>query len=262
MPRFDLASSHFHLAQLTEKRVRVLSHEGSATFNPSVLGLGDISQRAIPTEAIAAIFDLTGFTHFCRQIDPQLSVPLYLQTFLDWIFSRIRDETVAETHETGVELYQPLPFLIKFMGDGLLVLWDTASMNNVNITNTVVMCSMICDSYTQHFIPTLNSKVAEPPPSLRCGIARGTVLSVGSKNDYVGSCINLAARLQQLPSISLACSRRGFDLHDTTIDEGFRKEICLRRVSIRGIGDNELIYLYEKEVGSMPARDRKFYKEV
>ena len=38
--------------------------------------------------------------------------------------------------------------------------------------------------------------VSEPPPVLRCGLARGTVFSVGNRSDFVGSCINMAARLQ------------------------------------------------------------------
>src|SRR4029077_11901818 len=63
-----------------------------------------------------------------------------------------------------------------------------------------------------NFLSKLRSTMVDPPPVLRCGIARGTVFCVGDGEDYVGSCINMAARLQRLQGISFAFNRRGFDL--------------------------------------------------
>ena len=60
-----------------QKRIKLLmlSSEQFDRFNPDVLGLGDISSRSTQVEALAAIFDLSGFTNFCSQVDPHLAVP-------------------------------------------------------------------------------------------------------------------------------------------------------------------------------------------
>ena len=59
-------------------------------FNSKVLGLGSISTRSRKIDALAAVFDLSDFTKFCGQIDPHLSMPEFLQRFLDWLFGEIK----------------------------------------------------------------------------------------------------------------------------------------------------------------------------
>ncbi len=66
-----------------EKKVWLLDNEQFDKFNAGLLGLGDISLRSTQVEALAAIFDLSGFTIFCGQVDPHLAVPEYLSQFLD-----------------------------------------------------------------------------------------------------------------------------------------------------------------------------------
>ncbi len=61
-------------------------------FNPGILGLGDIRLPPKQTDAIAAVFDLSGFTKFCTQVDPHLYIPKYLSQFLDWLFQNIADQ--------------------------------------------------------------------------------------------------------------------------------------------------------------------------
>ena len=39
------------------------------SFSPRILELGDLSKPCNEIEAIAAIFDLSGFTRFCNQVD-------------------------------------------------------------------------------------------------------------------------------------------------------------------------------------------------
>ena len=52
-----------------------------------------IRKLSKPTDAVAAVFDLAGFTNFCHQIDPHLSVPHYLNEFLTWLMKQLREET-------------------------------------------------------------------------------------------------------------------------------------------------------------------------
>ncbi len=227
-------------------------------FNPTILGLGDLATSSRRVEAMAAMFDLGGFTNFCKQIDPHLSVPVYLSRFLGWLMGELKKETVIKNHATGSELYHPLPFFLKFMSDGLLILWDCEAMGATNISNVVVSLHRICQRYTSEFLPKINQAVVEPPSVLRCGIARGTVFSVGDSSDYVGSCINMSARLEKLPGVHFAFNMRGIYLHETVVKEGL---FLVQKVAIRGIGDNELISVTNRDLAKMNEADRKLYRK-
>ncbi len=193
-----------------EKEVELLENKKFNDFNPETLGLGDISLRSTQREAIAAVFDLSGFTNFCNQVDPHLSVPEYLSRFLDWLFEDIRKEFVKETYKEGQALWAELPFLAKFLGDGVLFLWDTEKMNLAQISNVVAALHNVCQHYEADFCPQIRKAVVAPPNILRCGMARGGVFSVGNAEDYVAPCINIASRLQKLSLLGFCVSRRGF----------------------------------------------------
>jgi len=90
-------------------------------FNPSILGLGDISQPSREIEALAAVFDLAGFTRFCNQVDPHLAVPRFLSRFLDWLFTRIKTGLTEATYGDRKALWAELPFMAKFSGDGMIL---------------------------------------------------------------------------------------------------------------------------------------------
>ena len=147
------------------------------------------------------------------------------------------------------------------MGDGLLVLWDCEDLDAVGPLNIIVSLSEICDRYKMKFVPDLSKVVVDPPPSLRCGIARGTVFSVGNGSDYVGSCINMAARVQKLPGVSFVFNRRGFDLEGKDVVSFFNKEVSVRKVMIRGIGEAELIGVLNEDLATMSEEDAALYKK-
>jgi|ERR1043166_4425214 class 3 adenylate cyclase len=205
MPRFipprDYHFTHVKEGERPGHRL-ALDKKSFAAFNLDVLGLGDVSAAAEATDAIAAVFDLEGFTNFCKQIEPHLSVPKYLDAFLTWLMQELREGVRDTEHGADVVLWTHLPFFVKFLGDGLLVLWDCKDMPNIPQRNVIVECAQICFNYKATFTPTLKTKMVDPPTALRCGVARGTVFSVGAGQDYVGSCINMAARLQKLPGIT------------------------------------------------------------
>ncbi len=134
-------------------------------------------------------------------------------------------------------------------------------MNEVSRRNVLVSLHDVCNRYRNSFLPQIRKKVVEPPTHLRCGIARGTVFSVGNGEDFVGSCINMAARIQKLPGTRFAFNRRGFDLESATMAKFFKEQVIVRLVSIRGIGENELIGIRKSEFDSMPPEDKKSYRE-
>ncbi|MBC8010635.1 MAG: hypothetical protein H7067_11130 [Burkholderiales bacterium] len=238
----------------------LMTKDGLDKFNPHILGLGNLSTPSKAIPAIAAVFDLEGFTYFCGQIEPQLSVPAYLNKFLTWLLEQIKTETIRKAHEQGAELWHPLPFFIKFMGDGLLILWNASDIDPAQARNLVVSMNTICDSYEDTLLPKINASIVAPPTGLRCGIARGTVFSVGDEADYIGSCINMAARLQKLPGVSFALNRRGFEIDDEDAVDYFRDAIVTKKVNIRGIGSAELVCILESDYAKMSANDKASYK--
>jgi class 3 adenylate cyclase len=263
MPIFAPDDTDYVPKRIDGHQGKLLSKSAYDAFGLSLLGLGDITKPSKPVDAIAAVFDLEGFTNFCKQIEPHLSVPLFLSEFLSWLLDDIKKEMTKRTYKEGAHLWCPLPFLVKFLGDGLLVLWDVgASSDDVQRRNVVVSARAICDHYHSQFLPRIYGKVVEPPTALRCGLARGTVYSVGDGNDYVGSCINMAARLQKIPGSTFAFNRRGFDLEDSITVEFFKTQIVVKQMAVRGIRDNELIALLKDEYAAMSPRDKKQFRDL
>jgi class 3 adenylate cyclase len=244
-----------------QKRIKLLAltSEEFDRFNPDVLGLGDIGTPSAQVEALAAIFDLSGFTNFCSQVDPHLAVPEYLRHFLDWLFAEIKKGSVKESHEEEKILWASLPFLAKFSGDGVLFLWDARNMGGAEICNVVTSLWEICDSYVREFYPIIRRVVAQTPKVLRCGISRGIVFSVGNGEDYVGPCINIAARLQKLSLLTFCFSRRGFDIEKHMPEETAAKYV-LKSVPLRGIGEDELVWVREGEFDSLPDKEKALFR--
>lgn len=261
MSVFKPPEKDFRVAEVDGKKYRLLQKRVYDLFNTSLLGLGDISQQSVPVDAIAAVFDLQGFTNFCKQIEPHLSVPRFLNEFLGWLLGQIKEEMTHKQYGEEVHLYGPLPFLVKFLGDGLLVIWDASAMRDVARRNVLLAAKEICTAYARNFLPTILKEIVDPPPALRCGLARGTVYSVGDGNDFVGSCINMAARLEKLPGVTFAFNKRGFELKEPELEstEFFCKAIVVKKVAIRGIGHGELIGILKKEFESLKSADKKLF---
>mgnify|MGYP001616940597 CR=1 FL=1 len=258
MATYRIESTDYIRIKKAEKTITLLKNEKFESFNQDILGLGKIETKSSQINALSVLFDLEGFTNFCKQIDPQLAVPEFLSEFLNWLFEQIRAELVIEKHATGYELYSGLPFLSKFMGDGVLFLWDTTNLSDIAIQNIVVSMHNICTDYVKVFYKQITEKIVSPPAKLRCGIARGAIYSVGNGNDFVGPCINMSARLQKLNSLTFCFSRRGIN---PNANEFLMNEFITMKVDIRGIGSNELVCLLKEEYKTLSKEDKaKFSK--
>ncbi len=236
-----------------------------ATFNPGVLGLGDIARDGAYVQSLAAFFDLDGFTDFCNRADSHLIIPEFLNRYLDWLFRSLADEFREGVDPTtgAVRLWNPLPFYAKFLGDGILFLWDTDSglglPGKVNIAQTLLA---ITNAYSSQFIPTVRKAVSFPPSRLRCGIALGQIISIGGGADYVGSCINEAARLQKLSTLSFAVSRRGFDLSESPDMEGsLRSYLVLKQTAVRSLGPGVLVYIRKDEFAALSPEEQRGFSD-
>lgn len=241
-----------------DKKIRVLKKSKFEEFNVDILGLGNIESKSRQINALSVLFDLEGFTNFCKQIDPQLAVPEYLSEFLNWMFDEIKKELQVKVHEEGYQIYCDLPFFSKFMGDGILFLWDTEPMNENQIMNVTVLMLNICRKYKSDFLPKISKKIVSPPPKLRCGIARGSVYAVGNGNDFVGPCINVSARLQKLNDLTFCFSRRGLN---PEVNPSLKKIFSVKKVDIRGIGGEELVCVIRDEFEKLSKESKEKFAD-
>ena len=259
MATFILPTSSSIRVKKEDETITVVKKEYFNKFNEDILGLGNIESKSKQVDAISVYFDLEGFTNFCNHRDPKLKVPEFLSAFLKWLFQQIRLETIEKEYEEGFKTYSNLPFLSKYLGDGVLFLWDTAYMNNTNIRNVVISMHEICEKYVSEFIPNISKGILFVPPILRCGIAVGAIYSVGNGNDFVGPCINLSARLQKLNNLTFAFTRQGIDPSKMAAE--VKTHFIVKKVNIRGIGD-ELICILKSEYLKLAKEDKDKFMEV
>ena len=241
------------------RKTNLIANEKLNQFNPSILNLGDISIPSREVGAIAAVFDLAGFTKFCNQVDPHLAVPKYLSNFLDWLFGKIRGELTEVSYGDRKKLWAELPFLAKFLGDGVLFLWNTRGLTETLTCKIITTLYEICYAYKHEFYPRISMAVDKPPSVLRCGIARGRVFSVGNGRDYIGHCINNASRLQKLSLLTFCFPHRGFNIQEY-MHEGYRRIFVQKSVTIRGIGENELIWVIKEEFDRLPEKTKELFR--
>lgn len=241
-------------------------------FNSELLNIGNLKNPSKPVEVLAVILDLEGFTTFTRQVDPKLAIPSFVSEFFDWLFDRIKKEMYAS--EKKKTLWAELPFFCKFLGDGVLFLWkidtdkiaaideslssdELTKMTQELICNIVATLYEICESYST-FLKERELNYVDPPTRLRCGIARGDAFPLGTDKDFVGPCINIASRLQKFNDLSFCVSARGIDYNH--FGKGYKDHFLKKKVSIRGIGDNEIIYLRVDEYSKLSRELKKLFK--
>ena len=241
--------------------IKLLNNEITRTFNPGMLDLGDVNTPCEEKEAIAAVFDLTGFTNFCNQVDSYLAIPRFLNNFLDWFFASVAQGLTEEDDGIRSTFWAELPILVKFLGDGLLVIWDAHRLTEEQICRLTATLYSICYSYRQDFYPQMSMMVNKPPSVLRCGMARGKVFSVGNGNDYVGHCINNASRLSHLGPLTFCFPHRGFQVREY-MQVDYAQLFVPKYISIRGVGDNELVWVVKDEYNRLPEKNRIQYRSL
>lgn len=259
MGKFIIKSSDRISKTISGKERSLIKKNVFDSFNESTLGLGNISSDSQPTNALAAIFDLANFTVFCQQMDPHLVVPDFLNSFLKWIYSNIREVSIQRAFSDGYQVWCEPPFFSKFLGDGILLIWDTTEMQQNEICNIIISLKEICDKYKTEFLYQSAEQFSSPPDKLRCGIARGIVYNVGDGNDFVGPCINMAARLQKVGPLSFCFSKKGID-YKKYMSDSYVNDYIVKKCEIRGIGENELVCILADEYNQLSSDEKKFFK--
>ncbi len=243
-------------------------------FNPELLNIGDLKAPSEPVEVLSVIFDLESFTHFTKQIDPQLTIPNFITDFFNWLYDSLKRNIVVNDKKNY--LWAEFPFFSKFTGDGAMFLWSIDVNKIKKIDKDIeraelqskmqtLICSIIatmldiCRDYN-NFYKQLSRKYIDPPDRLRCGIARGNAFPIGKGSDYVGPCINLSSRLQKYNGLSFAFSARGIE--KSGFHDSYQDEFILVKGNIRGIGENELIYVLKEEFDVLPNDLRGYFSKV
>jgi class 3 adenylate cyclase len=239
--------------------LRVIDNETVKSFNPAMLNLGDLGLPCQEREAVTAVFDLTGFTTFCNQVDAYLVIPRFLSSFLEWFFISVRKRLTAETFGNRVAVWVELPIKVKFMGDGLMILWNAQRMSESQICRLAVTLYDICRAYKAEFLPRAAEAIDKPPTILRCGMARGKVFTVGNGNDFVGHCINNASRLSHLNGLSFAFPHLGFPVREY-VPEDYLNQFMPKYVAVRGVSANELVWVVKREFEALPAEERAKFR--
>ena len=236
-------------------------NEDFEKFNPEILRLGDIRKISEHREAIVAVYDLKGFTAFCDRVNSHLYVSKFLTQFFNWIFEDVAENFILKTYKRGKWMWASLPFLAKFMGDGVIFLWDSENMTDVEVCNVVVMARNTGQHYRNKLLPEIREDYIGVPNVLRCGIARGIVCSIGNGDDYVGPCINIASRLQKLSGLSFCFLRNGIEFK-----EGMKKEtaakIAVKSVKLRGMKRREHVCVPIYEYERLGEREKSMFKDV
>ena len=262
MSLFRTKRSDYASRQVDGGRAIFMTGSTYDRFNPKVLGLGDVSAPSVPTESLAVMFDLGGFTEFCNQSDPHLAVPDFMGKFLNWLFEEIKNQATHGKHVDGITMWTRLPFFAKFTGDGVLFLWNVEKLELPYILNIASHAWNVTVSYRTNLYPQVSRDLSSTPSVLRVGLSRGRVYSVGNGTDFVGPCINIAARLQKMvPGLTFACSRRGIDASRFP-EHSIHRDCTLKKVAIRGIGDDERVYVDRDEFEALSPDDQKAFKTL
>ncbi len=150
-------------------------------------------------------------------------------------------------------LWHEQPFFAKFLGDGILLLWDAGNMADRQVGKLVTLLLDICNLYHSEFISKVTRSVNGPPQSLRCRVGRGSVFSVNHGRDYVGHCINVAVHLHDYKMFSFGIVNNGFN-GSQFLEADVAPQLQLISLPARGIKTSLPVWVLRRELDSVRAR--------
>lgn len=157
-----------------------------------------------PRAGVAVIFDLSGFSKFFNMPDLQSYIPRYL----NFIFEVVESAFTGGPTKWSEAPLLPLPILPahrKFLGDGALYLFvdEEEKFNSgkflINLSNRLWSIQDKFDDITKQCYEFMPVKAL--PKKIKFGLSKGSVYELqaadGGQSEYIGVCVNLAARLQK-----------------------------------------------------------------
>ena len=222
-----------------------------------------------PSLGVAMIFDISGFTNFLNKPDIHFYAPRYINHIIECVEACIyggRDYWTGATDDLS-----PLPLLPifrKFLGDGMLYIWENNDENA--FANTDIKIDLVNMLWNlQKFFDKVNRKLytkiplGDLPPKIKFGIAQGTIYRLtepDGSQDFIGPCINLASRLvKYCPEINFICSGR-LDINDEDlIDFGYLRIFAKELRSF----ENDQVIIDKNDYAKVSQEDKKrLFKEI
>lgn len=150
-------------------------------------------------EIVVALFDLEGFTNFFNtsSVNRNRIVPKFIDAFLSWLNYSFRESCF------------PTPKYSKFLGDGVLLIWETEEQQPLRGVLKVELMNFCWtmvrgqkESYEKEFLPEVLRKIrpiqtCEYPKHLRVSLSLGDAKKYvqGKSSEYISECINVASRI-------------------------------------------------------------------
>ncbi len=214
---------------------------------------------------IVVIFDLESFTRFfdTAGVNKNIVVSSYVNSFLSWVHYRLELEIKSRR-------LPERPKLSKFLGDGILYVWEVEQqrMKPLRALDLMNFCWNLTagkDCYEKEFLPQFIRKLGhswhcEYPKHLRASMALGHAVKYVKQRgsvDYVSECINIASRLTKInPELY-------FVAHSDVYlgAEAFHHEYEKKKVpNIRGLDGPVVVYVDTDDFDALS--DKSMFQDV
>ncbi len=156
----------------------------------------------------------------------------------------------------------PRPDHAKFLGDGVLMIWllDDGDDSEYTATNIALRLMDVQRHYLQ-LLAEADPRIDDAPMGIRCGIAQGEVCelrSTGGASEFIGHCINLAARLQAA-SGNLGWMAADIRATQHTLDQYLWQRVVVKKNSRNKLPDDKEVIVCRHEFGRLIEPDKQRY---
>lgn len=224
------------------------------------------------SKGLCLIFDISGFTRFSNIPNVNSYLVDYINHVIECVEVNIyggEDYWNNGDHKTTA--LQHFPSLSKFLGDGMLYIWEEESNDSflstpkfkVELLNRLWNLQKNFVKINEKLCRDINMPVSDLPPLIKFGIAQGDLDTLEDNNgnlDFIGACINLASRLvKYCPKINFIASST-LDLPLETLSHlGYFRIIA---TSLRNF-ENQIVIIDTQDYQGLLKKERKrLFKEL
>lgn len=219
-------------------------------------------------ETLALVLDVAEFTKFFNKPDVYGFIPRLLNSINQIVTENLNAE---EFHGTEPYFYfrGRKPFHVKFLGDGVLVLWRNPDEES-ELAALLSSLALTREKFEELRI-NMRPFISDPPPTVRFGVASGFCYPIFQKghvgdhgissSEYVGFPLNLASRLQgYCKRLGLLASGR-LNISDEKLGAlGFVRVVARK---LRGMPSDETVIADFEGYRNLPNRERNsLFREV
>jgi class 3 adenylate cyclase len=178
---YDFAEAGLHFVSENDDKLLLYKMEEYLYDSYQLMESVDTEiEYGLPCEVLCTVIDMRGFSTFCEQ--PTIESP-YACGLMTAFYGMVR---------SGFNRYPP--DLVKFLGDGVLAVWQTNSKDRA-IAMEVCLHGLSLLPRTWRQIATSEEFTLGAPEGIGSGLSFGLASKISIGNDYIGRPINIASRL-------------------------------------------------------------------